>query len=564
MACRKIALVLAVLLFFPACFAVEIENSAMVQSVRATVVLQGSGRIGGNLMGQGVEIEVLSFKETESQRIVSLNETLEINGKAVSAERSQDEWENSYALFEVSETGQFNYRIEAVIETEAVFPDLQDFDLENGIDSFQKFGQPSKNIESNSEAIRTVALNRFDSNSWLETVVDITQWTYDSLEYDLLYFPKTHSALETLVTKKGVCDEFAVLAAAMLRAKGIPTRLVTGLTYNPQSGKGWDNHAWLEAYNPNSGWIALDPTFGEAGVVDGTHIVRGFFSDPADSSVSKAKAVQTASVDFGENFVQIEVEAAKPFDVVFSFEADKVVMPANKWHDLHIIAKNLRNNWTVGWFSLVLPEGFESDGKRKIVLFEGKEEKQLEWKIRVDTELKKGEYLSGKYRVAGIGQVLERNLKVLPGTAFIEEAEIRLVDLLPIVGGNRLVVEIIVENIGAKKAGVEIEIDGNTYKIEIAGFESKTASIVVSNAGNRDYRVSVKGPGLLYETTITLYEGRPLPVQAGQPPAAGTRAGEELTAQIAKQLFTMESAFLAGIIAGIVLIVLLLKELLTE
>ncbi len=348
----------------------------------------------------------------------------------------------------------------------------------------------------------------------------------------------------------------------MLRAKGIPTRLVTGLTYNPQSEKGWDNHAWLEAYNPNSGWIALDPTFGEAGVVDGTHIVRGFFSDPADSSVSKARAVQTASVDFGENFAQIEVESARLFDAVFSIEADKVVMPANKWHDLRTVAKNLRNNWTVGWFSLVLPEGFESDGKKKIVLFEQGEEKQLEWKIRVDTELKKGEYLSGKYRVAGIGQDLERNLKVLPGTAFIEEAEIRLVDLLPIVGGNRLVVEIIVENIGAKKAVVEIEIDGNTHKIEIPGFESKTASIVVSNAGDRDYSVSVKGPGLLYETTITLYEGRPLPVQAGQPPAAGPRAGKELVTQIAKQLFTMESAFLAGIIAGVVLIVLLLKELL--
>ncbi len=562
MACRKIALVSAVLLFFPACFAVEIETSAMVQSVRATVVLEGSGRIGGNLMGQGVEIEVLSFKETESQGIVSLNETLEINGKAVSAERIQDERGNSYALFKVSETGQFNYRIEAVIETEAVFPDLQDFDLGSGIDSFQKFCQPSENIESNSEAIRTVALNRFDSNSWLETVVGVTQWTYDSVEYDLLYFPKTYSALETLLTKKGVCDEFSVLAAAMLRAKGIPTRLVTGLTYNPQSEKGWDNHAWLEAYNPNSGWIALDPTFGEAGVVDGTHIVRGIFSDPVESSVSRARAVQTASVDFGKNFSQIEVESVRLFDAVFSIEGDKVVMPANKWHDLHTVAKNLRNGWMVGWFSLVLPEGFESDGKKKIVLFEQGEEKQLEWKIRVDIELKRGEYLSGKYRVAGIGKVLERNLKVLPGTAFIEGAEIRLVDLLPIVGGNRLVVEIIVENIGAEKALVEIGIDGNTHKIEIAGFESRTASIVVSNTGDRDYRVSVKGPGLLYETTITLYEGKPLPVQPGQQLPNRQLKGDELADEIAKRLFTSESAMVAGIIIGIAIIGLLLKELL--
>ncbi len=33
---------------------------------------------------------------------------------------------------------------------------------------------------------------------------------------------------ETLSTKKGICYDYAALAAAMLRSQGIPTKLITG------------------------------------------------------------------------------------------------------------------------------------------------------------------------------------------------------------------------------------------------------------------------------------------------------------------------------------------------
>jgi transglutaminase/protease-like cytokinesis protein 3 len=265
---KKIALALILLLFTTACLAAEIENTDNVQSVKVKVVVEGSGRIEGNLLGQDVEIEVLSFPETANQRMLSLNESFEINGKSIPGESKLDKWGNNYALFKVNETGSFNYTIEAVVETNVLFPDLQEYDLATKITEGQEFLNPSENIESNSEAIRTAALNLFESESWLNTVVGVTAWTYESIEYDLGYYPETHSATTTLRTKKGVCDEFAVLGAAMLRAKGIPTKIVTGLAYNPEEEQGWNNHAWLETLNPGSGWVSLDPTFGQAGTVD--------------------------------------------------------------------------------------------------------------------------------------------------------------------------------------------------------------------------------------------------------------------------------------------------------
>jgi hypothetical protein len=55
--------------------------------------------------------------------------------------------------------------------------------------------------------------------------------------------------------------------AVLLRAVGIPSRVVTGFqggVYNPVSGwhvlRASDAHAWVEAYLPAIGWTAFDPT----------------------------------------------------------------------------------------------------------------------------------------------------------------------------------------------------------------------------------------------------------------------------------------------------------------
>jgi len=559
---KKAACLFFVLVFVQACLAVEIENSLTVGPARFNVVIEGYGEITGDLKGNDAKIEILSFGEMENQNILSLNESFVINGKSISPERASDEWGNNYAVFNVGEIGSFTYRVEALIETGAKPVGGQDFDLANKINEFPEYVLPSENIQSNHESIRTVAFNRFESTSFLETVADITQWTYDSLEYDLSFFPETTSALETLQTKKGVCDEFAVLAASMLRAKEIPTRVVTGLAYNPQNEIGWNNHAWLETFNPRVGWIPLDPTFGEAGSVDGTHIARGVFPDPKMSTGAKVTSLQTAPISIEENQAVVEIESIQMFDNVFSVKANKIVMPTNKWYDLKVNVKNESGGMAIGWFSLIVPKDFLTGTKRKILVFEVGEEKELVWESLVGTPLKENEYLSGDYRIVGLGVDTREEFEVVPGETFEPGARLKLLDVLPIVDGSNLLIELTIENMGPDKADAIVEIANSKQSFEIGGFQRISATVTVSNVENTDYNLFVNGPGLNYETTITIQEGKPLekPV-VNQEENSQASQNIELPA-IPEQLFSLEAGIIAGIVIGIIVILLLLKELL--
>ena len=69
-----------------------------------------------------------------------------------------------------------------------------------------------------------------------------------------------------LADRRGVCQDFAHLQIACLRALGLPARYVSGylLTHPPEGQErlvGSDaSHAWLAVWVPEYGWVDLDPT----------------------------------------------------------------------------------------------------------------------------------------------------------------------------------------------------------------------------------------------------------------------------------------------------------------
>ncbi|QDT35683.1 transglutaminase-like domain-containing protein [Stratiformator vulcanicus] len=72
------------------------------------------------------------------------------------------------------------------------------------------------------------------------------------------------SASEIARSMKGDCTEHAVLLAAMLRARKIPSRVAIGLVYiQRRSQMGW--HMWTEAYLGGK-WVPLDATLGSGGI----------------------------------------------------------------------------------------------------------------------------------------------------------------------------------------------------------------------------------------------------------------------------------------------------------
>lgn len=72
------------------------------------------------------------------------------------------------------------------------------------------------------------------------------------------------SAGEVAKNLEGDCTEHAVLLAAMLRAKGIPSRVAVGLVY-VDSLSAFGGHMWTEA-NLDGHWIPLDATLGRGGI----------------------------------------------------------------------------------------------------------------------------------------------------------------------------------------------------------------------------------------------------------------------------------------------------------
>jgi len=90
--------------------------------------------------------------------------------------------------------------------------------------------------------------------------------------------------------RKGHCEYFASAMAVMLRAVGIPSRVVTGFAsgvYNPLTGwqvvRASDAHSWVEAWIPGHGWRTFDPTPPDPGSIQSPFMARtALFFDAAE------------------------------------------------------------------------------------------------------------------------------------------------------------------------------------------------------------------------------------------------------------------------------------------
>ncbi len=96
----------------------------------------------------------------------------------------------------------------------------------------------------------------------------INHWVFEHIR-DKNFGVAFAAANEVARNLTGDCTEHAVLAAAMCRAAGIPSRVVVGLVYVERL-KGFGYHMWYEIHT-NERWVALDPTFDQSSV-DAVHI----------------------------------------------------------------------------------------------------------------------------------------------------------------------------------------------------------------------------------------------------------------------------------------------------
>ncbi len=138
-----------------------------------------------------------------------------------------------------------------------------------------------------SDAARAYAEPHFaGGRDWLQAVVALMQAIHRDFEFDPEATTVSTSVDEVLQHRRGVCQDFAHLMLACLRALGLPARYVSGyLLTDPPPGQarlmGVDaSHAWVAAYSPRSGWVEFDPTNDQ--LADTRYITLAWGADFAD------------------------------------------------------------------------------------------------------------------------------------------------------------------------------------------------------------------------------------------------------------------------------------------
>jgi Transglutaminase-like superfamily len=129
--------------------------------------------------------------------------------------------------------------------------------------------RPNVMVTSEDKRVKQLALQATQGvdDPW-QKAVRIEDWVYKNIT-EKNFSVAFAAASEVARNRSGDCTEHAVLAAAMCRAVGIPSRVVIGLVYvKKQDGFGF--HMWDEVY-VNQRWVAIDPAWNES-TVDAAHI----------------------------------------------------------------------------------------------------------------------------------------------------------------------------------------------------------------------------------------------------------------------------------------------------
>jgi len=122
-------------------------------------------------------------------------------------------------------------------------------------------------IQSNDNAIISIA-GQFNAGTRIELVKQIFDYVLSNMEYKLLD-KKRLGALYGLNNKIGNCTVYSDLFVALCRAKGIPSRTVTG--YSAVLGTDNGGHGWSEVYFDDLGWVPFDLTESDT---DGTNSIN--------------------------------------------------------------------------------------------------------------------------------------------------------------------------------------------------------------------------------------------------------------------------------------------------
>jgi transglutaminase-like putative cysteine protease len=173
-------------------------------------------------------------------------------------------------------------------------------DIEQARDSFAEYMMPTDRTAPDAELSEFAASLRADSPT--ATIEAVMGWVHDRLEYVPGVTGVQTSAVEASHAGRGVCQDFAHLSLALLRAVGIPARYVSGYLHPSSDAEigaevAGESHAWIDAWSGT--WWAFDPTNAIDVGVRHAMVARGrdYFDVPPVKGVYAGNADNTMSVE---------------------------------------------------------------------------------------------------------------------------------------------------------------------------------------------------------------------------------------------------------------------------
>ena len=156
--------------------------------------------------------------------------------------------------------GHYTFRVmENVVDTKYAVKMTTEADVVLS-DEFQPYLRPSDyvNYSQTSQCVSKASELAAQAEDELGVVSEVFDYICSGVTYDKEkaanvgtdYLPNPD---ETLATGKGICFDYASLAAAMLRSQGIPTQVIFGYV-SPNDLY----HAWNMFYTEETGWVTVD------------------------------------------------------------------------------------------------------------------------------------------------------------------------------------------------------------------------------------------------------------------------------------------------------------------
>jgi len=155
----------------------------------------------------------------------------------------------------------FQYKISSVLQ----------YQFKSSISSWEKSAGLKIPLNTNPETIqlgKNLALQYDTDEKIINHILQL--FNRENFHYTLKppLTPGFHSVDQFLFnTKRGFCEHYASSFTLIMRAAGIPARVILGFqggTINPLNGvvavKNSDAHAWSEVWIKNKGWVRIDPT----------------------------------------------------------------------------------------------------------------------------------------------------------------------------------------------------------------------------------------------------------------------------------------------------------------